>query len=73
MWLHAVRLALLAPLNLAACAERLAEAATRLAAMTAENTNLDIGMTLQRPDFLELDEHSQAFRSAVVEGDVAAG
>jgi hypothetical protein len=64
---HAVSIALQAPQALADPARRLAAAADRLAVATAENTDLDMGVSVRPPDFTELDTCVEAFSKLAVE------
>jgi hypothetical protein len=64
--LHAVSVALLAPVTFAEPAERLAVAANRLAEAAASDTDLKFGSTVRRPNFSELDKCVVAFRRIAV-------
>ncbi len=64
--LHAVSVGLQVPAVLADPAARIAEAACRLAAVTAQNTNLAQGVMPLDPDFGELDERVAAFRQIAI-------
>lgn len=63
---HAVSIALMAPRTLAEPAERLAEAAHRLAVTAAKNTDLAIRMSNRPPDFRELDARTADFSEEAV-------
>ncbi len=66
--LNAVSVALLDPDKLAEPAEQLAAAASRLAAVAAESTNLSLGNMIHAPDFTELDETIVTFRRIAKDG-----
>jgi hypothetical protein len=66
---EAVNIALMDRSGLAGPAQRLARAAERLADATVASTNLDMGVCTRVPDFSELDECADGFRSAAVPDD----
>jgi hypothetical protein len=57
-------IALLSPGPLAGAAAELSDAAQRLAAEAAENTNLDMGVSTSAPDLTELDRRMAEFETA---------
>jgi hypothetical protein len=66
---EAVSVALMVPPGHGKAAERLAEAAGRLALVAARNASLELGASVQPPDFSELDERVQEFKAmAMAEG-----
>jgi hypothetical protein len=66
--LNAVSVALLAPGKLADSAEKVADAASRLAMFVADNTDKHAGEMLVKPNFAKLDESVEDFsRTAVAE------
>lgn len=67
---EAVSVALMVPPGHGKAAERLAEAAGRLALVAARNASLQLGASVQPPDFSELDECVQGFKAmAMVTAD----
>lgn len=64
--MHAVSVGLLVPATLAGPAERLAAAASRLAAVAAENTDLALGVMARAPNFTDLDACLATFRQIAV-------
>jgi hypothetical protein len=62
---EAVSVALMVPPGHGKAAERLAEAAGRLALVAARNASLELGASVQPPDFSELDECVQRFKTMV--------
>jgi hypothetical protein len=68
---EAVSVALMVPPGHGKAAERLAEAAGRLAFVAACNASLQLGASVQPPDFSELDECVQGFKAmAMVTADI---
>jgi hypothetical protein len=59
---HAASVALQVPEKLGGLAEQVAAAASRLALVTAEKTNLRLGGMDELPNFGELDDNVKAFR-----------
>jgi hypothetical protein len=69
---EAVSVALMVPPGHGKAAEQLAEAAGRLAFVVARNASLELGASVQPPDFSELDECVQGFKAmAMVTADGA--
>jgi len=65
---HAATVALLVPETLAVPSEQVAAAASHLAVLAAEKTNLRLGGMDELPDFSELDERVEAFRRIAIAG-----
>jgi hypothetical protein len=69
---EAVSVALMLSPSQGKAAERLAEAAGRLALVAARNASLELGASVQPPDFSELDECVQGFK-AMAMADAGGG